>query len=385
VKGNKTKVSKSSTGTKWRLRVFVGRDAEGKQRYETKTYVGTAREADEELAAMIVDAHPAGAGPTEIAGKRTFAAALEHWRKVDASNLKPSTLRGYESNYAKHVLPRFSDVRVSKITPASLELFYAELYASGLKPATVHQIHTSISAVLSTAVRLRWLARNPARETRRQRIEWRPPTAPVRDDLPALLAELTADDDLDMRSLVLVAVATGARRGELCALRWSDLDRRRKRLTIARSIYATKRERIEGDTKTHAERVVTLPAYALEALEARRARAELWAERCGGKLARDGFVFSDEPRGLVPWRPDFVTFRWIRARNAAGLTKVRFHDLRHFAASEALANGADVATVRDRLGHRSLATTSLYVHGRDDADEELAQRDDDGIGRILGE
>jgi integrase len=382
MKGTKSKAGRTPEGTKWRLRVFLGRDAEGKQRFDTKTLVGTAREADDELAEMIRNAHPAGAGPSEIAGKRTFGAALEHWRKIDARPLKASTLRGYEANYRLHVLPHFGDVKVSKISPASLELFYAELYEKGLKPATVHQIHAAISAVLSTAVRLRWIPRNPARETKRARIEWRPPTAPERDDLPKLLGALATDDDADMRALVLVAIATGARRGELCALRWSDLKGRK--LTIEHSIYATQKQRIETDTKTHASRIVTLPAYAVEALKARRARAESWAKRFRVKLDADGYVFSDEPRGREPWRPDFVTFRWGKARKAAGLPKVRFHDLRHFAASEALANGADIATVRDRMGHRSLATTSLYSHGRDEGDEALANRDDDAMRALLG-
>lgn len=381
MKGTKTKVGKTSDGTKWRLRVFTGRDSEGRQHYETKTLVGTAREADDELALIVALNRPGGS--LGSSRERTFAAAVELWRKHDAPRKSPPTARGYESNLALHVLDELGDAPVRKIHPRTLAALFDRLGASGLKPATVNNVHTAISAVLQRAVLAGWLDHNPARSIRRAPMEWRPPTAPERDELGLLLAAI---GDLDDRALVLLAVATGARRGELCALRWTDLDLKRGRLAIERALVVdTKAGKalVEKDTKTHATRANVLPAYALDVLAARRARAEKYASSCKTQLDVDGFVFSDEPRGRTPWRPDYVSHRWMRARTRAGFPKVRFHDLRHFAVSEALANGADPVTVRDRVGHRSLDTTNLYAHARADADIELAARDHAGIGALL--
>jgi integrase len=385
VKGSKSKAGTVGGAPKWRLRVFLGRTAEGKMQYDSKTFIGTAREADAELGRMIELAHPGGSARTVDARKRTFSAALALWRTKDAHKKSPPTVRGYESNLARHILPELGDDPVAKITPKRLAALFEKLSESGLKASTVNNVHTAISAVLQRAVLEDWLTSNPARAVKRARVDWRPPTAPEGDSLVQLL---DAIDDEDDRALVLLAVVTGARRGELCALRWSDLDLEAGRVEIARSLVVGTEAGaglVEKDTKTHAARTNELPALAVDALRVRRARAERWAKTCGTELDAEGFVFSDEPRGLAPWRPDLVSHRWARVRARAGLPKVRFHDLRHFAASEALAAGEDPVTVRDRLGHRSLDTTNLYAHSRREADAKLATALDGRMRALLGE
>lgn len=379
MKGTKTKVGTSSGLPKWRLRVYVGRDELGKQHFETKTLTASARDADRELARMIELAHPGGAASSTDARKRTFAAAVELWRRKDAPKLSPATVRQYELNLSAWILDDLGGLPVTRIQPSTVARLRERIIESGRTGATANRIHATISAVLRRAVDEGWLTHNPAREVKRARESWRPPTAPKVDELARLL---DAIDDEDDRAMVLLAIATGARRGELCALRWSDLHG--AKLTIERSIYADTSEAIEKDTKAHASRTVTLSRSAVEVLRARRARAKAWAKRCKIALDDDGFIFSDEPSGRIPWRPDFVSHRWERIRKAAELPKVRFHDLRHYAATAALAAGADPATVRDRLGHGNVATTSLYVHGREDADAELAEALDDELSKLVG-
>jgi integrase len=114
----------------------------------------------------------------------------------------------------------------------------------------------------------------------------------------------------------------------------------------------------------------------LEHRERYQARAEL----CGTTLVEDAFVFSDDPRGALPWKPDRMTLAFGRLCRQEGVTGVRFHDLRHFAATRLLTNGIDVRTVSGRLGHANAATTlGVYAHFLQSADPAAA----DILGGLL--
>jgi integrase len=130
---------------------------------------------------------------------------------------------------------------------------------------------------------------------------------------------------------------------------------------------------VEKDTKTHAVRRVSLDPAAVQNLVAHRARSQDAARVCGIALTSSAYVFSHEPDGSRPWRPDVVTHAFVRLRDRAGLPGVRLHDLRHFVATRLLASGVDVRTVAGRLGHRNAATTlNVYSHFLTEPDREAA-------------
>jgi integrase len=130
---------------------------------------------------------------------------------------------------------------------------------------------------------------------------------------------------------------------------------------------------VEKDTKTHAERRITLDDGTTSILEAHRARHKDIAARCDVRLGSTSYVFSHDVDGLTPWRPNYVTLAFSRLRDELGLEGVRLHDLRHFNATNMLANGADIRTVSGRLGHADAATTlNVYAHFMERADREAA-------------
>lgn len=134
------------------------------------------------------------------------------------------------------------------------------------------------------------------------------------------------------------------------------------------------------DTKNHARRDVSLNATTVDAL-ARHYRRKLEdAATCGVVLGGDGFVFSDDPDGAQPWRPDRASHNWDRVRAKTGLAGVRLHDLRHVQATMLLHAGVPVSNVSKRIGHRDAATT-LNVYGH--ALEEVDRRSADVMGRLL--
>ena len=179
-----------------------------------------------------------------------------------------------------------------------------------------------------------------------------------------------------------LAASTGARRGELVALRWRDLDLERRTATIERGLILAGNVLIEQGTKTHQSRRVSLDEATVAALVEHRERLEKIAAACGVGLAEDPFVFTEAVDASTPWRPDSTTraFRTLCAK--AGVEGVRLHDLRHYVATRLLAAGVDVRTVAGRLGHRNPATTlNVYAHFVPETDQQAAEV----LGRMFGE
>ena len=178
-----------------------------------------------------------------------------------------------------------------------------------------------------------------------------------------------------------LAATSGARRGELCALRWKHVDLDKGALLIERSIVENaKGELVEKDTKTHAARRLRLDAGTVDRLQQHRAEREGYGTALRRIVHADDFVFSLDPAGRTPWRPGYVTLAFCRLRDDLALPGVRLHDLRHFAATILLSGGKDVKTVSGRLGHANAATTlGVYAHFIEAADADAA----DHLGATL--
>ncbi|HEX2700481.1 MAG TPA: site-specific integrase [Acidimicrobiales bacterium] len=155
-----------------------------------------------------------------------------------------------------------------------------------------------------------------------------------------------------------VAAATGARRGEVCGLRWSDIDLRGRTVRIERSVAVTRTEGvIVKTTKTDRFRMVSLTRQAAGSLGELRAASMRTVSAEGRDFDADCFIFSSDPLRQRPWRLERVTRRWERLRSSANLDHVKIHGIRHFVATELLTAGFDLRTVANRLGHARTSTT----------------------------
>lgn len=152
------------------------------------------------------------------------------------------------------------------------------------------------------------------------------------------LIEHAEIEDPDFGVFLRLAATTGARRGELCALRWRDVDLAEGTLMISRALVGcADGGYVEKDTKTHAARRIALDSSMVKTLKAHKQRQAERALVGGVRINGQTRVFSYEPDGSVPWRPDGVTARFVRLRDNLGLAGVRLHDLRHFVATRMLA------------------------------------------------
>jgi integrase len=195
------------------------------------------------------------------------------------------------------------------------------------------------------------------------------------------LIEQADAEDPDFGVFLRLAATTGARRGELCALRWRDVDLNEGTLTISRALVdCADGGYVEKDTKTHAARRIALDSSMVKSLRAHKQRQAERALMGGVRIDGQTRVFSYELDGSVPWRPDGVTARFVRLRDGLGLTGVRLHDLRHFVATRMLAAGVPVPTVSGRLGHANSSTTlNVYSHFLEASDREAAE----ALGKLL--
>jgi integrase len=220
-------------------------------------------------------------------------------------------------------------------------------------------VHAILSGAFLRAVRWGWIAVSPIEQTE-------PPSTPRPNPVPPTAAEAAlllteAWKDPDWGVLVWFAMTTGARRGEICGLRWSQLDLDSGVAVFQASIGQIAGQRWEKDTKTHQHRRVTLDAELVEVLREHRARCAERASVLGVTIRRHGFVFSPAPDCSTMTNPDTVTQRYGRLAARVGVN-THLHCLRHYSATELIAAGVDVRTVAGRLGHAGGGSTTLRTY-----------------------
>jgi integrase len=343
----------------------------------TRWVHGTKREAQNAAAALVTEVQR---GSHRQTGRHTVSELLDRWMaQIEAQGRAATTLARYRSAVSANITPRIGSLTVSKVGPADLDGFYSQLAKAGLGPLSIRKSHAILSAAFNQAVKWGWIDRNPvyqASPPSARAPEIRPPTP---NQLQRLLAAC-AQTHPDLASLIYVAATTGARRGELCGLRWSDVDLDVDTLTIARSISDAGRVVAVKDTKTHQARRLALDPSTVKVLRGQLRLAEERAAAAGLQLGPDAYVWSQELDSSVPYRPDRVTGAFRTLRDRLGMKRVTFHALRHFSATTLAAQGVGIRTIAGRLGHANPGITlRTYAHFLDAADREAAT----AIGKAL--
>lgn len=316
--------------------------------------------------------------------KATINQLLDRWLEV--AEMETTTRNSVVGRLDRHVRPVLGAVSVGRLDAETLESLYAQLrrcrercsgrHQAGhtcrpLAPATVRLIHANLSAALGSAVRWRWLAVNPAAQAAKPTVPKSDPQPPSGPEAARIVLEAWKDPDWGM--LVWLAMVTGARRGELCALRWDYLDFTTGLLQIRTSIAQQGATTWEKDTKTHQQRRITLDPQTLALLRKYQARRVEMAGSVGVDLPSDARIFSPVPDGSEWIKPDTVGQRYERMCARLGWD-MHLHQLRHYSATELIAAGVDVRTVAGRLGHGGGGTTTLKVYSawRSEADQRAA-------------
>ncbi len=362
-------------GNAWELRAYAGIDPlTNRQKYLTRTFRGGKREAEEALARFVTEV----AGGGHAAQDTTVGDLIDDWLALAKRDLSPTTARGYDWIVKTYIRPSLGKVPLARLRASQLDRFYGQLREKGgqdgkpLSAATVRQVHAILRRALQQGVRWGWIKENPASLASPPRVRSAQLTPPEPADVVALIEAANAEDP-DLGCFLHLAATSGARRGELCGLRWSDLDLKAGTMTICRNVVEGADGVVEKDTKTHASRRIALDPDTVAVIEAHCQRMSARAADCATQAANAAHVFSADPDGDRPWTPNEVTKRFIRLRKKADLDAVRLHDLRHFAATRLLVAGVPVRTVSGRLGHANASTTlGVYAHFVEESDREAA-------------
>jgi integrase len=353
---------------KWKLRVYTGRDGRNRPTYLSRNFTGSRRQAESALSKLVADVERKQATTNHGGSVRDL---LTRWLADIEPTRSPGTMREHRRSVERNILPAIGSVRLDRLTARHLDQLYQSLLTRGLSPASVRRHHAILSAALRRAVKWDWLASNPADRASPPGLTHNATTAPSTEAVQRLVAAAQEEDPVLAAAIVLAAV-TGARRGELCAIRWSDVDWTRRTLTFARSLTVIRREATEGPTKTHQRRDVAIDDALGAFISQRQVEQQAYAETVGVELVTDPYLLSRSSDGAVPCLPDGLTHAYFRLAAKTGVGG-HFHELRHFAATTSIASGADVRTVAGRLGHADPSTTlRIYAHAVEARDRELA-------------
>ena len=376
----------------WELRAFTGRDqVTGKPRQTTRTFHGTEKEAGKALSQLVSEVE----ADTFDRTSATVGQLLDKWLEVAETNQRPRTLYENKRKIEGRIRPVLGSVRLDKLGGDTLDAAYRRWLSEGLSPTTVHMYHSILSAACRQAVKWGWITTAPTSRATPPKVERKEMLVPTPDQLSALV-KAAVDVDPVLATAIALAALTGARRGELVALKWSDIDLVAGRVRFARSLTVAEGEQHTGPTKTHAARDIALDELGVDVLERRWDDMDDlsgWAE---SPLVSDPFVLSYNANGAIPANPDTFTHRFgklCQKMEAPALAKLRksnpkatrkdlapadrwpfrFHDLRHFSVTTLIAAGVDVRTVAERHGHaRATMTLDRYAHALPERDREAA-------------
>ena len=204
---------------------------------------------------------------------------------------------------------------------------------------TVRQIAGILSGAFAAAQRWEWTGHNPAGSAKLPKVARTRPQVPSPADVAKLIAA-AARDDRPLAVFLWLAAITGARRAELCGLRWHRIDPAAGTVHVARTYVVSGGQRIEKDTKTHQDRRLAIDPATRDMLRGFKEQTAAALAAAGVALAGDAFVFSNDG-GTTPWNPDWVTHQVARAAEAAGVA-VNIKSLRHYTATHLLAAGVDI-------------------------------------------
>jgi integrase len=337
---------KNAGKNSWTIRVFTGRDGQGKRKYVNYTVQGTKKQAE---AAAREYQHKHETGQLTAPRRQTLAAYLEEWNEaVAVPRLKSErTKQDYIKQLRRYIVPVLGGRRLSHVRPVDIQAVYSGMLERGLSPTTVILTHRILHSALKQAVKWDFLPKNPA-EYVELPSKTRPKVLVLSDE--EARAFLRAAEGGEYHAFLVLLLTTGLRPSEAIALRWADIDLAKGQLQVRRKATRVKGEWLYEDPKTHrsSRLVELLPSTSL--LLARVPRdSELVFHNGDGEPLDTRRVMN---RGFRP----ILEKIGVKA-------KLRLYDLRHTHATLLLLNNEHPKVVSERLGHSSIQITlDTYSH-----------------------
>lgn len=332
---------------------------------------GSATGADKALRALIKEVEDGKHQPRKVG---TVADMLEQWLQDRHRDWSLRTRADNRYFVTKYLAPALGKMDAAKVRPDDLKKLYARL-ADEVGVPTARRAHVHLHAAFAEAVRSDELASNPCDRVR-------PPKAAPKEEREVALADVVevmrramVAEDPAMATLIRVALATGARRGELGALRWSDVDLEAGRVTIGRALTAVAGTTSVKGTKRGNTKRLAIDAGTTEMLRRWKAHCDRTYTLAGLSMAETWFIWG----GAKPMHPDSITKRWTKLRDGdpeadppVPKIPLSFHDIRHATASFMASEGVGPAEGASRLGNTPAVFLGTYSHAAPEKDRPIA-------------
>lgn len=362
---------------RWTASVTCGRQPNGKPKRKY-LYGNSRKEVAEKLASAQVKNNQ---GIPLGDDRQKLSDFLGTWL-IDV--IKPSkswrTYSSYKGLVERHIVPELGRVVLTKLTPQQVQTFLNRKSESGLSSRTVQYIRTVLGAALSQAVNWELVSRNVARLTSTVSSSPKDEIRPYTEEESAEFFRAAADDRL--AALYVLAITTGARQGELLGLQWSSVDFDQKKLVIKHTLLKKEKEFILTSPKTdRSKRTIHLSKVALDALT-RHQEIQTQDKQLAGEdwTGNDLNLIFTTSIG-TPIDRSNLRRRFHKTLADAKLRPIRFHDLRHTAATFLISKGVAPRTVMEILGHSTIRVTmDIYTHVLEEQQLAAASKMDEAFG-----
>ncbi len=353
----------------WQLTVYIGYDNKArKRRYANKTVHGNKREAERALAKFVTEVTEGGRVAT---GPVSVDQVLTRWLDARKPQLAPSTADRYR--VAIKLIPNtVKRMPVAKMRAHHVEDLYADLVAAGQSGASIRKVHWALCQSLEWAYKRGFAGLIATDGVELPPLGAKKINPPESDDVRKVVEHLLAVNP-DWGTLIALVAWTGCRRGEVCGLRWEDVDFEGNSILIHRSVVAVPGGVLDRGTKTGEQRRIALGPRTVQLLREHHKRCMDRASTCGSGVDRTAYVFSPDAAGRKPYNPRTITRIFVTACEASHAPRMRLHDLRHHSATTLLKNGAALGEVMDRHGWRTVAMVNRYRHLLEAKDVEAAR------------
>jgi integrase len=337
---------------RWEARVSL---PDGKR----KSFYGKTREeVQKKLKQAIRDVDN---GLQLTSNQETLGQYLTNWLEGVKHQVKTSSFHCYDNSIRIHVVPSLGKHRLAKLTPQHLQNFYTQKLDAGLSSTTVRQIHLILHRALKDAMRMGMIQRNVTemvRPPRKRKVEMK--TLDARQ--AALFVEAANGERLE--ALFVLAITTGMRQGELLGLRWQDVDIDKGIIHVRQALYITRGVIYLTEPKTvNSRRTIQLAKVAIYALRKYRISYLQEAMAFGPDWNTKYNLVFPTTTGNPIRAAHLVESAFHRILRNAGLSRIRFHDLRHTAATLMLERGVNPKMVSEILGHSDISITlGIYGH-----------------------
>lgn len=345
----------------WSISIYLGKDpVTNKKKYKWYTVKGTKKEADKFLTEKLSEIEK---GIFVDSKNMTLAEYLYYWyEQCCIKKLSVTTYESYKRNIDKYIIPQLGNIKLENLLPLQLQSFYSEL-SKNLSNTTILYIHRILHSALRQAMKWDLVVRNVADNVDTPKKEKYQAKILDSEQLTKLINIIK---DTYIYIPVMIAIATGMRRGEVLGLTWENIDLDNSTLKVVQAVYPVKNGLVVLPPKTNTSiREISLPKTLVDILkEHKNKNAHISNFVC---ILQDGTLIS----------PSSLNHKFKQILKDNDLPSIRFHDLRHSHASLLLSQGVQAKVISERLGHSNInITMDLYSHVYEATNREVANNFD---------